>query len=74
MLDSSRPRYSQGTVVNGNQVTVAFYGMIPFSEMFCLLRHHYGIEDEDERERWIRMIKVIDSAYVTYANDTRRGR
>lgn len=47
---------------------------IPLSEIVALLEL-YGIRDMDERETWVRMIRAMDSAYVThYAEKQKRER
>jgi len=52
---------------------------IPLSEIVALLGL-YGITDMDERETWVRMIRVLDAAYVTHyaakqkADQERRSR
>ena len=41
---------------------------IPLSEILALLTL-YGIEDMDEQETWVRMLRVLDSIYVSHYAD-----
>ena len=56
-------------VLQSRQVHQGGLGHLPLSEIITT-RDDFGMsEDEDERRRFVRMIRALDKAYVGYMNE-----